>query len=346
MADGSGTTARDGTDWKQKAGELRARADRLHRSVLEPDVLQRSLLVRAGTLASRTALPDVRARERRFREASAAYAEAIGGEAAIPDGMRRIAVDGLTWWVPLMRPDDPLLVGRAIAQQDFPYRVIAQTREVAIGGAMIDVGANVGRMSVPRVILGDVSVAYCAEPDPLNYACLMRNVRDNGLGGLMLPDRVAIGDRSGTVRFERSKTAGGHRVVDSDRVTAHETITVPLVTLDEWVERVGIDLDHVTFVKADVQGSEVRVLNGAARVLSSRHIAWQIEVDPQLLRRGGSSAAELLSLLQRHFTHFIDLNPNAAGARVRPVAELQDALGYITGSPEGRTDVLVCTLTA
>ena len=33
---------------------------------------------------------------------------------------------------------------------------------------MLDLGANVGRMSVPRVVLGDAMVAYCAEPDPVS----------------------------------------------------------------------------------------------------------------------------------------------------------------------------------
>jgi len=331
----------DAVDWKRKAGELRERADRLHRSVLDKDVLQRLLPLRAPTRARRSALPYVRERERRFREVSPAYAEQIDDDTPPGDGLHRITVDGLTWWVPLVRPDDPLLVGRAIAHQDFPYRVITQTREAAIGGAMIDLGANVGRMCVPRVILGDVDVAYCAEPDPLNYACLVRNIRDNHLRGLVLPDRVAVGGETGTARFERANTAGGHRVVEAGDAGGPGTITVPVVTLDDWVERVGIDLDHVVFVKVDVQGFEVRVLSGAPRVLARRHIAWQIEVDPCA---GGTHVADLFALLQRHFTHVIDLGREGTGDRVRPVAELTEALGYISGPPARRTDILVFTL--
>jgi FkbM family methyltransferase len=338
-------------DWKQRAIDLRtrldqfeARLDRLHRSILDKEVLRRTVPLRARTLPARSAQPDARAREQRLRDGSAPYAEAVAGDLSLARDARRTTVDGLTWWVPLTRPDDPMLVERAIAHQDFSYRVILQTRELALGDAMIDIGANVGRMSIPRVVLGDVRIAYCAEPDPLNYACLVQNVRDNHLGGLVLPDRLAIGATSGTVRFSRGRFAGGHRVVGPGETGQHEVIDVPMLTLDEWVSRMRIDLDEVTFVKVDVQGSEVAVLRGAAGVLARRHIAWQIEVDPHLLRAGGASAGELFSLLQRGFTHFIDLSKHLTGARVRPIAELGEALAYVCGPPEGRTDVLVCTL--
>jgi FkbM family methyltransferase len=62
---------------------------------------------------------------------------------------------------------------------------------------MLDIGASIGRMSIPRVILGDLVHAYCAEPDPLNYAALVRNVAANGLCGLVLPDQAAIGAATG-----------------------------------------------------------------------------------------------------------------------------------------------------
>jgi FkbM family methyltransferase len=200
-------------------------------------------------------------------------------------------------------------------------------------------------MCIPRVIFGDVTAAYCAEPDPVNYTCLVRNVRDNHLTGLILPDQLAIGSEDGTVCIERAKSAGGHRVVEARR-PKHETIEVSCLTLDTWVDRVGIDLQQLVFVKVDAQGSEMHVLRGAGRVLACTHVAWQIEVDRTLLANRGFQAADLYGLLRQHFTHFVDLGRNAIGARVRPVAEMADALAYVTGGSEGRTDVLVFTLGA
>lgn len=331
-------------DEKRRRDELGRRIDRLHRRILDTGVLRGALPLRARRVSRRAAMPDAVARERRLREASSAYPAAVADADPLSHSTRVITLDSLRWWVPLARPDDPALVERALEHQDFPYRAITQTRELALGGAMLDIGANIGRMSVPRVILGDVSAAYCAEPDPLNYACLVRNVRDNGLAGLVLPDRLAIAAADGTVRLARARSAGGHRVVDAAARSKHEVIEVPCRTLDTWVEGMGIDLEDVVFVKLDVQGSEVDVLRGAGRVLSYRHIVWQIEVDLTLLQARGFRGGDLFDLVARHFTHFVDLASHVRGDRVRRIGEMAEALSYVTGGSGGRTDVLVFTL--
>jgi FkbM family methyltransferase len=207
---------------------------------------------------------------------------------------------------------------------------------VAIGGVMLDLGANIGTTSIPRVVLGDVTMAYCCEPDPLTYACLVRNVVDNGLRGVVLPDQTAIGDRDGVVHLRRVGASGGFYVVPH---AAQDTIDVPCLTLDHWIDRLSIDLAAVTFIKADVEGFEQRVFAGAPRTLAQRHIAWQLEVKPAYLRAVGDSLASLCEMAARAFTHFIDLNAEAAGSRVRPIGELADGLEYI--DQKGKTDVLL-----
>ena len=204
---------------------------------------------------------------------------------------------------------------------------------------MLDLGANVGRMSVPRVVLGDAVAAYCAEPDPVSYACLARNVIDNGLRGLVLPDQTAIGDRDGTVRFLRVGGHGNFRVVPEGTVEGADVIDVPCTTLDTWVGRLQIELDAVAFIKVDVEGFERRVVAGASRVLQSSHIAWQMEIKPAGLRATGDDSQDLYADLRRAFTHFIDLNRMATGHRVRPTDELSDALRYI--EPRQKTDILL-----
>jgi FkbM family methyltransferase len=332
-------------------GEERARLDelihrgkQLHRRILEPDVLRGTLPLRAYAVRQAARRPEARDREHRFRQVSSSYARAVDDAGHIGPEARILAIDSLTWWVPLAAHDDPVRVEHALTHQHFPYRVITQTRDVAIGGTMIDIGANTGRMSIPRVILGDATMAYCAEPDPLNYACLVRNVRDNGLTGLVLPDQLAIGSKDGTVRLERAKTTGGHRVIDAGATSKREVREIRSLRLDTWVDLVSIDLDQVRFVKVDVQGSEVDVLRGATRVLERKHIAWQIEVDLKILARRGFAQSDLYVLMQQHFTHFIDLNGRLTTVRVRPVEELPEALAYVSGGTEGRTDVVLVTM--
>ena len=329
---------------RSRIDQLVKRGRQLHRRILDPDVLRGTLPFRASVVRQSAARPDARERERRFREVSASYAHTVDAREAIDPRTRVISIDSLTWWVPLVAPDDPDRVEHALTHQHFPYRVITQTREVAIGGAMIDIGANTGRMSIPRVILGDATVAYCAEPEPLNYECLVRNVRDNQLTGLVLPDRLAIGSEDGTVRLERAKSTGGHRVIDAESTSKREVLDVRVMRLDTWVDVAGIDLNQVRFVKVDVQGSELDVLRGATRVLGQKHIAWQIEIDLTILARCGVDKADLYAILQQHFTHFLDLNRHVTTPRVRSTGELPAALSYVSGGSDGRTDVVVFNL--
>ena len=279
-------------------------------------------------------------REAQLLQVSASYRAALESVAASPDPTaRRLQLDGLTWWVPDKALQDQVAPGNVGGRQRFPYRGILQTRGVAIGGIMLDIGANVGRMAIPRVILGDAIVSYCAEPDPVSFACLARNVIDNRLRGLVLPDQTAIGDRDGSVRLLRAGGPGSFRVVPDEAAGMDDTVDVPCATLDAWVERLQIDLDAVTFIKVDVEGFERRVVAGARRVLQCSHIAWQMEIKPTGLRAVGDDPQELYADLRRVFTHFIDLNREAPGRRLRPAEELPDALQYI--EPRRKTDVLL-----
>lgn len=329
---------------KEKIEELGRRIERVHRSVLEPDVVRGLLPIKSKLLPHLMRASEARTREERFRAASPSYVQALADDDAYTQNTRVMTLDGLRWWVPILRPDQEADVRRCMGQQDFPYRVITQTREAAIGGIMLDIGANNGRMAVPRAILGDVRAVYCAEPDPLNYACLVRNVRDNHLAGLVLPDQVAIVSLTGTVRLERAKHVGGHTVIDRSSRSRRETVDVPGYRLDDWIERLGIASEDISFVKVDVQGSEASVLSGAPRLLEWKHIAWQMEIDPRLLAKRGATTTNLFEMLRRHFTHFVDVNRRLTGPRARPTAEMADALAYILEPTVGRTDVLLFSI--
>lgn len=333
--------------WKQHAGQKARR-------VLNTHVLRDIFDLRLRTLAARAAIPPREQREALFREVSPAYVAAIEQSAAEwGDHIHATRLHELTWHTPVVRPKPGGPSKAWIAKQRFPYRALTQTRELAVGGIMLDIGANTGRMSISRAVLGDVVAAYCAEPDPLNYACLVRNVVENRLNGLLMPDQLAIADRDGTARLRRADVSGGHRVLADDTAThdgagtpsdppkdAERLIEVRCRTLDSWLAGLRVDPDAVTFVKVDVQGYEMRVLQGASALLARRHVAWQLELDPAHLAAAGTSLADLYAKLQQHFTHFIDMNGALTGPRQRTIETLSEGLAYLAGSRE-KTDILV-----
>jgi FkbM family methyltransferase len=281
------------------------------------------------------------AREAAFTERSASYREALADpEAAMRAPIERVVIAGLTWWMPAQPGESEGIARRLAGRRRLPLREILETRELAVGRVMIDIGANVGTTSIPRALLGDFDRVYAIEPDPGNYACLVRNVVDNGVRGLVLPDRVAIGDTDGEMTLRTLRSGTHHLVTRASDAGEHERVTVPCLTLDTWIARMGIDLSDVAFVKSDTQGWDARVLAGAAGVLARRHVAWQIEFSPAMLERSGRSLDEVYALLERHFTHFIDLR-SEGGARVRRTSLLREALAYVGKTGRRYTNLLL-----
>jgi FkbM family methyltransferase len=329
---------------EQQQDALRLRLDaqrqRSRAAQLDENVLEQVLPLRAAAMLA--ANHDGRAaRESAFAEKSGTYKEALAQIAMpLPVGAEEVVAGGLTWWIPSQPGESEGMAQRLARRRRLPLRELLDTRELAQGRVMIDIGANVGTTSIPRVLLGDFACVYAIEPDPRNYACLVRNVAANGVRGLVLPDRVAIGDANGEVVLRSLKSGTHHLVTRAEDIREDERITVPCLTLDAWIDRMQIDLCEVFFIKSDTQGWDARVLAGAARVLARKHIAWQMEFSPAMLQRAGCSLPDVYALLERHFTHFIDLR-SERGAHVRAAGHRSDALAYVGTTERAYTNLLL-----
>jgi FkbM family methyltransferase len=325
------------TRWKATAAEARDAVAAEARLALSPHVLRALFPARLEAVRTRSGLPVPRQRHAAFLNECGAYREAVAQVDVDDPTMFAVTMAGIRWWVPAgeQQPDREARV-RA---QDLPWRAIVQTREVSVGPVMIDVGANIGRTTIPRLVLGDIGVAYTAEPDPTNYRAFVRTLVTNSLTGLVYPDHCGIGDIDGEIALRRSKYIGGHAVRPGGDSAL--TIRVPCRRLDSWLSSRHVDLEAVSFIKVDVQGWETRVLQGAPGALAKRHIAWQIEVEPQQLAAAGSSLSELLAIVEGHFAQFVDLHPEATGARMRPIADLASSLGYLADGRGKKTDLVL-----
>lgn len=328
---------------KRSAAERRAEAMRQRRRAPVSRVLQDLMTARRAQLPLRASAAGAPLREQRLLQVSASYADAIAGRTPPdPDLAQRIELDGLAWWVPV-GSSAPEEVARAVSKEALPYLALLQSREVCVGGIMLDLGAHDGGTAIPRVLLGDVEAVYCAEPDPLNYACLAANVCENSLRGLVLPDRVAIGASEGKGRLHLMRSTRGHRVIASDTdEDSSAVVEVEIRTLDAWVSDLQIDQRAISFIKSDTQGYELQVLEGAPAVLAQRQIAWQLEVAPALMRVAGSDLRDFVAMLSSRFTHFIDLRADAPGKRRRVIADLGEGLAYLEREGESaKTDLIV-----
>lgn len=156
------------------------------------------------------------------------------------------------------------------------------------GDVAVDVGANIGEVSI---ILsrgaGAAGHVYSFEPNPRIYRYLLGNLSLNHCDNVT-PANLAVGAEPGSVRMSDDKRDDMNRVVDGGE------IAVTCTTLDSHLP----PLERIAFLKVDVEGSELRVLEGARDTLA-RTACVNCEMGEDHYRRYGYGMSDLIAYLQR-----------------------------------------------
>lgn len=150
-------------------------------------------------------------------------------------------------------------------------------REVVREGmTVIDVGANVGQMTLELALLvGATGRVLAVEPAPGNVKLLRKHVRANGFGERVEIIEAACSDLEGEVQLfvvgESDEAVGsGHTVVGEDvlrRTHADLSVVkkpVAAVTVDSLCASRSVT---PAVVKVDVEGAELHVLRGMQQTL-------------------------------------------------------------------------------
>jgi FkbM family methyltransferase len=132
------------------------------------------------------------------------------------------------------------------------------------GDVVIDVGANVGGYALRAALVARSVIAI--EPEPSNYAQLVRNIRVNRLTNITAL-LVALSDQSGVGALRLASHSGRHSLegLGAGEATG-DTVRVQLLTLDEIVD--SAQIERIDWLKIDVEGHELSVLRGGPRALT------------------------------------------------------------------------------
>jgi FkbM family methyltransferase len=209
-------------------------------------------------------------------------------------------------------------------------------------GTFLDVGANIGLVSIPLVERRGVR-CLAFEPEPRNYRWLERNIARHKLESLFQTFDVALHSENQTLCLELSATNfGDHRLrgkLDPEEDSPRESIFLPGRRLDDLV--CLAELPRPIVAKVDTQGAEVRVLRGASRSLP---LIDQLicEYWPYGLHRMGDSA-EMLDQILKGFPFGAVLSAEGLPRRLRDTQELLRELSWIPtdGSDRGFFDLLL-----
>jgi FkbM family methyltransferase len=135
------------------------------------------------------------------------------------------------------------------------------------GMVAIDCGAHIGEYTLLFAkLVGDEGQVHAFEPHPGMFQCLQTNASRNGLQRVTL-NHTAVGDTNGVTLFLLCPDPIAASVVTSDP-QPYPTVKVPITSLDEYVSR--HKLARLDAIKIDVEGSELAVIHGAAKLLQEQ----------------------------------------------------------------------------
>lgn len=124
----------------------------------------------------------------------------------------------------------------------------------------LDIGANIGTWSLE--LSRACKRVYAFEPQPETFNQLCANLVINGCENVT-PHRIALGShkQSGSqLSMKIESKNNGH-----SRISKGGSVTVDVKSLDDY------GLERIDFIKMDVEGFELNVLEGASRTIEKFH---------------------------------------------------------------------------
>ena len=211
-------------------------------------------------------------------------------------------------------------------QAEFPKVHVALDRlRWSSVNTFIDVGANIGQVSIPGLQQGIFTQALAIEPDPVNFGCLAINSHLGGVSQRIQLIHAAVGSGdSKTLELAIAPSEfGDHQIaLPSHLDQGRRVIEVSATTIDQVTTRLSPQRDLLWM---DIQGYEATALEGAANARSLR-IPIVLDFGPEGLSHNGVTIERMMSLLLP-YSEFTDLSKSEPGLqRLSELPRLWEAL--------------------
>ncbi|MGX1305303.1 FkbM family methyltransferase [Amorphus suaedae] len=196
----------------------------------------------------------------------------------------------------LVPMEDPALVAMLVEASEYSEAgMIAVARSlVADGDTVIDVGANIGLVTLPLARqVGESGRVIAVEPSSRSATLVERSVSLNGLSGRVTIERCAAGADDGEATLHIPTICGQASLLDIPEDARTETVRVR--TVDALLPAGS----PVKLVKIDVEGFELEAWRGMARIVEENDdVAVIVEFGPSHLKRSDTAIEDWL----REFT--------------------------------------------
>ncbi|MBL8229507.1 MAG: FkbM family methyltransferase [Bryobacterales bacterium] len=154
-----------------------------------------------------------------------------------------------------------------------PFNLAEQARDIygwngrglKAGDVVLDCGANIGVYTRAALKAG-AKLVVAIEPAPENIECLRRNFAKEVEEGrvIIYPKGVWDKDDFLELHVDPHNSAADSFVIQREHSKAVEK--VPLTTIDKMVDE--LKLERVDYIKMDIEGAEVRAINGGRNTIA------------------------------------------------------------------------------
>jgi FkbM family methyltransferase len=134
-------------------------------------------------------------------------------------------------------------------------------------GIFMDIGANIGSISLPVAKHDKVMKVICIEASPFVFPYLVENVRENGLDNCILVNKAVSDSDNEQLDFYSPKEFYGQGSMGKERNADFEIVNT--ITIDSLVTELNIPT--VDVIKIDIEGYEYFAFKGAAALLRTDH---------------------------------------------------------------------------
>ena len=164
---------------------------------------------------------------------------------------------------------------------------------------IIDVGANIGAISLAFAALKPDATVYAFEPTSHAYQKLLRNIELNGLESRGTPIQCFVSTASSSGSTLTAYSSWRLDRVDDVRHPVHMGIqkeaTTAQTSIDDFMR--DRELTHLDLIKIDTDGHELDVLKGAVRTLEGTRPLIVFELTTYLLASRGIAFSEYVEFL-------------------------------------------------
>tara|TARA_Y100000996_G_scaffold256676_1_gene202015 strand:+ start:114 stop:1094 length:981 start_codon:yes stop_codon:yes gene_type:complete len=170
---------------------------------------------------------------------------------------------------------------------------------------VIDVGAAIGYFTLIFArSVGQNGRVFSFEPKKDRFEILSKNVQVNNYSNVILENKAIMENKKKMNFYERDDGFSGLRFITNPEkpikylnTDKHKVpVEITTIDLDEYLENNGL-LEKISFMKIDVDGPELLVLQGSKSLLKNENLKIFMEWDKASAKWSGCEPVEIIDLL-------------------------------------------------